>query len=88
MINCLIFQGNYTDKANVYNDAQMLNLQITQQKMSKFGSIPRYYRNYSLEAVKYFPDQSLDFVFLDARYCTALFIDMELLIMCAIFEST
>jgi hypothetical protein len=64
-------QENYQDPANVPDDQQAQNKAVAQQMMSKFGSKVVFMHNSTLNASFLIPDQSLDFVFVDARhdYC-------------------
>ena len=56
--------ANYSDGANVADDQQEINYAETKSKTSKFGSVPKYFRNYSMDAATYFEDNSLDFIYI------------------------
>jgi hypothetical protein len=63
--------SNYSDKANVDDNAQEAIYQEALELKKTFGNVPKYFRNSSLEAAEYFLDGSLDFIYIDARhdYC-------------------
>lgn len=65
---------NYTDTANVDNNLQEANYQVTRQAMKLFGEIPRFYRNASTAVAPQFAINSIDFIYIDARhdYCGVL----------------
>lgn len=58
----------YRDADNVEQDIQESFYIETRQRLAKFGNRSKILRMYSDEAVKRFPDHSLDFVYLDARH--------------------
>jgi len=64
-------QENYEDIANAEDSVQLGNLNQTVQRLSKFGSKPVVMHNSTLSASYLIPDDSLDFVYVDARhdYC-------------------
>ena len=66
-------QSNYSDGANVADDEQEKRYQIAQRRMARFGSKAVFIRNDSLSALHLVPDNSVDFVYIDARhdYCGA-----------------
>jgi hypothetical protein len=64
-------EATYADSANVEDAQQEENFRATKLRLAKFGNKPVYYRNKSSEAVQYFKDNSLDYIYLDALhdYC-------------------
>jgi len=64
-------QTNYEDKANVNDQIQEENYQTTRENVAEFKDVPQFFRNDSLTAAKHFANESVDFVYLDARhdYC-------------------
>lgn len=71
MIDLWRSQANYSDAANVDDAKQEKNYNEARESVAKFGTVPRLYRNSSLEVASVTADASLDFVYLDARhdYC-------------------
>lgn len=67
-------QENYKDGANVDNESQQGNYQRTKERMQQFGDRAVLIRNWTKAAALLFEDESLDFVYVDARhdYCGAL----------------
>jgi hypothetical protein len=66
-------QANYIDSANVNEKQQINNYNTTLAKLTKKYGKDRIslIRSYSTDAVKFFKNESIDFVFIDARhdYC-------------------
>lgn len=64
-------QSNYSDGANVNNDEQEKKYQIAQRRMKRFAEKTVFMRNDSLSAALLVPDDSVDFIYVDARhdYC-------------------
>jgi Methyltransferase domain len=62
---------NYEDGANVDNDKQQSLFEQTQKRLEPFKDKAKYYRMLSTEAAKQIPDNSLDYIYIDARhdYC-------------------
>jgi len=63
---------SYTDSANINNLEQDTNYRETIRRMAFFGSVVDIQRTTSKEASLHVPDESLDFVYVDARhdYCS------------------
>ncbi len=59
----------YKDFSNVKQDEQEQRLQHVKDRLAKFG-VSRYeiHRSYSVDAAKTIPDESLDYVYVDARH--------------------
>eukprot|EP00667_Euglena_gracilis_P014116 EG_transcript_14607 len=66
-------QENYAEAANVPLPKQEEYLAETRKRLEAFSSKTVFLRMYTNEAVKHIPDNSLDFVYIDARhdYCGA-----------------
>lgn len=64
-------QAIYLDSANVNDNEQEQIFQEAKRNMAPFVNRTTFVRNSSLEAAKLFEDESVDFVYLDARhdYC-------------------
>jgi Methyltransferase domain len=64
-------QENYKDPANRGNNHQQAMFEQTQTRLEQYKDITTYYRMLSTEAAKQIPDNSLDFIYIDARhdYC-------------------
>jgi|UniRef100_A0A8J9SJD4 hypothetical protein len=64
-------QENYKDSANVVQDKQDSLFQSTQNRLQPWRHITTFHRMLSTQAAQRIPDQSLDFVYIDARhdYC-------------------
>ena len=60
--------SNYSDIANLPDNEQEANLQATRSRLSRFQSRVCIHRALSSQAVVFFEDQSLDFVYLDANH--------------------
>ena len=58
----------YHDDDNVNQQAQDRNYEITLNRLHRFGDRSKLLRMTSEEAANVIPDQSLDFVYLDARH--------------------
>jgi Methyltransferase domain len=71
LIDVWAHQANYKDGANVNDKRQQELFERTQSRLEPFKDKTKYYRMLSTEAAKLIPDNSLDFVYLDARhdYC-------------------
>jgi hypothetical protein len=61
-------QPNYHDIANVDQNSQNRKFDTTKQNMQKWGSKIVFHRMYTNEAVKHFENNSVDFVYVDARH--------------------
>ena len=61
-------QKSYKDTANVDNAQQESLYMQTRNRLKRFEHIVRYHRNYSNLAVNELKDESLDFIYLDARH--------------------
>ena len=61
-------QEHYRDIANVSDNEHELRYNESIQRLSKHGGRSEVIRDYSINAVKRFEDNSLDFVYLDARH--------------------
>jgi hypothetical protein len=61
-------QEHYHDAANVNNIQQHNDYQMTRNRLKRFQHVVRYHRNYSNLAVKEIKDNSLDFIYIDARH--------------------
>lgn len=59
---------SYVDRANVYQERHNEFLDETLSRMQEFGGRFEILRDYSVEAAKRIPDESLDFVYIDARH--------------------
>lgn len=66
-------QTNYKDQANVDNSAQEGLYQETMKRLEPFKEKLRVFRMFTSEAAKKIPDESLDYIYVDARhdYCGA-----------------
>jgi tetratricopeptide (TPR) repeat protein len=69
-------QENYFDKANVDTAEHLRLLRTAQSRLAKFerrGVELEFRRNYSVDALVYLEDSSVDFIYIDARhdYCGA-----------------
>jgi hypothetical protein len=64
-------QINYVDSANVDNSEQELILKEAQNNVFPWKDKVKFYRNSTLQAATLVPDDSLDFIYVDARhdYC-------------------
>jgi len=64
-------QKNYNDAANVNQQAQNDNFEKTKVALRQWDNITEFYRMYSIQAAKQMKEESLDFVYIDARhdYC-------------------
>lgn len=64
-------QERYDDTANVDNNKQESLFQATKQRLAQHADITEFMRMYTTEAAKLVPDDSLDFIYVDARhdYC-------------------
>lgn len=72
-------QVNYVDSANVPDDQQQQYYLTTRKKLKKWENIIHYHRNFSTFAVHEIKDNSLDFIYIDARHdFTGVSEDMEL----------
>ena len=73
-------QKNYVDIANQDTEKQLAIMNEAKKKLKKFGSDRlNFIRDFSINAVKYFKNKSIDFVYVDSRhdYCSVLE-DLEL----------
>jgi predicted O-methyltransferase YrrM len=61
-------QKHYADNANVGDAAQLALMRETQDRLSAWSNKVHYIRNYSSIAVNQFKDNSIDFIYLDARH--------------------
>ncbi|CAF4025281.1 unnamed protein product [Adineta steineri] len=61
-------QANYLDTANVDNNIQENRYQETRNRLKRFEHILHYHRNYSHIAVNEIKNNSLDFIYIDARH--------------------
>lgn len=68
LIDVWAHQKAYDDLANVPDEKQLQFYLETQQRLKKFDNILHYHRNYSEIAVLELKDESLDFIYLDARH--------------------
>ncbi len=66
-----IQQVNYKDAANTDNDSQQNVYNEAKQRLARFGDRVELIRNFSTAVVDYFKDDSIDFIYIDARhdYC-------------------
>jgi len=72
-------QDNYMDIANVPDKQHEQYYEATRLRLKKWENIVRYHRNYSSFAVHDIKDNSLDFIYIDARHdFTGVTEDMEL----------
>lgn len=64
-------QERYDDTANVDNNKQESLFQATKKRLAQHANITEFMRMYTTEAAKLVPDDSLDFIYIDARhdYC-------------------
>eukprot|EP00274_Cyanoptyche_gloeocystis_P007710 CAMPEP_0196666668 /NCGR_PEP_ID=MMETSP1086-20130531/64644_1 /TAXON_ID=77921 /ORGANISM="Cyanoptyche gloeocystis , Strain SAG4.97" /LENGTH=272 /DNA_ID=CAMNT_0042003893 /DNA_START=537 /DNA_END=1355 /DNA_ORIENTATION=- len=73
LIDCWRAQANYIDKANVPNKKQLDRFKMARERLSRFDSEKEilFFPMFSSQAARFIPDNSLDFVYLDARhdYC-------------------
>ena len=77
MIDAWTEQPNYYDRANVPTTKQLELYEQTKRRLRRIADDSTrnielvYYRNYSSDAVTYIEDNSIDFIFIDARhdYC-------------------
>jgi hypothetical protein len=67
-------QSVYNDSANIEQAAQDRNYEITKQNVKYFRDVPILIKKSSIEAAKDVKNQTLDFIYLDARhdYCAVL----------------
>ena len=61
-------QENYKDVANVNSTEQESKYQETKKRLETWKDKTEFFRMYSTEAAKLIPDNSLDFVYVDARH--------------------
>ena len=61
-------QVGYRDVANVEIEHQNGNMEITQNNLKLFGSVPHFHRNFSSDAAKLFKDCYFDFVYIDGLH--------------------
>jgi hypothetical protein len=61
-------QKDYKDVANVGDAEQESRYTQTRNRLKRFDHIIRYHRNYSNLAVNDIKDESLDFIYIDARH--------------------
>jgi hypothetical protein len=61
-------QEHYDDGANVHDAAQADTMQAARQNLKEWKNTTHFMQMPSLEAAKGFEDNSLDFVYLDARH--------------------
>jgi hypothetical protein len=61
-------QNNYADGANVNNNEQEQILNEAKHRLAKHGDKVVFLRKFSTEAVDDFEDESVDFVYVDARH--------------------
>jgi hypothetical protein len=61
-------QKSYKDSANIDNVEQENLYQLTRTRLQNFEKIIVYHRNYSNLVVKEIKDNSLDFIYVDARH--------------------
>ncbi|CAF0946163.1 unnamed protein product, partial [Didymodactylos carnosus] len=61
-------QKIYSDIANVRDDLQETNYQMARQRLKRFEKVLHYHRNFSNLAVVELKDDSLDFIYIDARH--------------------
>jgi hypothetical protein len=66
-----IQQVNYKDGDNADNDSQQKVYNEAKQRVARFGDRAELIRDFSTAVVDYFKDDSIDFVYIDARhdYC-------------------
>lgn len=62
------WQKGYNDVANVSDIQQDMNLEQTIERLKPFEGRYKIIRMYSIHAAKTFPDESLDFIYLDANH--------------------
>lgn len=64
-------RSNYSDAANVGNEAQKAIYRKTQVRLAPYGNRCVFLRNFTTEAAKQVQDSSVDFIYVDARhdYC-------------------
>ena len=64
-------QDNYKDYANVDDEKQEAKYQDTQRRLAPWKDKTEYFRMLSVDAATQIPNQSLDFIYVDARhdYC-------------------
>lgn len=64
-------QENYEDFANAEDSVQLANMKATETRLQRFGKVPVLIQNSTINASYLIPDESLDFVYVDARhdYC-------------------
>lgn len=60
-------QENYDDIANVDNAQQQKFYEETQNRMQAFGAKPQVLRMKTVEAAQRIPENSLDYIYVDAR---------------------
>lgn len=74
LVDAWAHQENYHDAANVNNAVHNEFYQETKRRMAPFGNVPQFLRMYTSDAVKEIADNSLDFLYVDARhdYCGTL----------------
>jgi predicted O-methyltransferase YrrM len=61
-------QKHYNDSANVNNVIQESFYTQTRERLKKWENIVHYHRNYSSVAVNDLKDESMDFIYIDARH--------------------
>jgi hypothetical protein len=61
-------QENYNDVANVNSTEQESKFLETKKRLESWKDKTEFFRMYSTEAAKLIPDNSLDFVYVDARH--------------------
>jgi hypothetical protein len=72
-------QENYLEGANVNNNEQQKRYEETVKRLSKFGGKAEVMRMFSSKAADIIPDDSLDFIYIDARHdYKAVFEDLTL----------
>lgn len=64
-------QPNYEDVANVADDEQERRFQLAKTNLAPWNDKTVFLRNYTVGAAKQIPDDSLDYIYVDARhdYC-------------------
>ena len=61
-------QENYKDGANIADNEQMKCYEKTVENLKKYGNKIKLIRNYSNFAVDLFKENSIDFIYVDARH--------------------
>ena len=71
LVDLWAHQANYNDSANVDNIEQERKFRASKARLAKFGEKPVWLRNDTVSAAHLVPDNSLDFIYVDARhdYC-------------------